>query len=298
MLDISRTKGTFPEKELAGEFSNYVTLNNVDVHYEFAKGKPKDTLVVLLHGFGASTFSYRKIMAELSSYGDVVSYDRPCFGLTVRPKTWSGQNPYIFPAQVKLLDAVINHFGPDKKVILIGHSAGAGIAAEWALENQERVKALILEEPAILNAPPINKTVGKILRSRLFDHLGPRLVAGFSKTGLKILYNSWHDQSGITEEVLENYTRPLKVIGWEAAFWEFSRHGVQSKIQNHLDKLSVPVLVFVADDDKIIPPASSKKVASLIPGSKLVEIKQCGHIPHEEKPKEFLANVAEFIHQQ
>ncbi|MFM8927599.1 MAG: alpha/beta fold hydrolase [Rhodoluna sp.] len=298
MLDISKTKGRFQEKELAGEFSNYISLNGVEVQYEFVEGKSKDTLVVLLHGFGASSFSYRKVMQDLSVYGEVVSYDRPCFGLTVRPKSWIGENPYTFPAQVKLLDAVINHFGPSKKVILVGHSAGAGIASEWTLDNQDRVKALVLEEPAILSAPPINKTVGKLLKSKLFDHLGPRLVAGFSKTGMKILYNSWHDRAGITEEVLENYTRPLQVVGWEAAFWEFSRHGVQSRIQNHLGELRVPVLVFVADDDRIIPPESSKKVASLIPGSTLIEIKNCGHIPHEEKPKEFLENLHKFIDQQ
>lgn len=298
MLRISGTKGEFDEKELAGEFSNFIELNGVEVHYEFAKGSASDCLVVLLHGFGASTFSYRKIMSRLTEFGDVISYDRPCFGLTVRPKSWVGLNPYTFPAQVGLLDALIKHFGKSKKVILIGHSAGAGIAAEWALDNPALVRALVLEEPAILNAPPINKALGKLLKTKPFDWIGPRLVAGFKKTGLKILYASWFDKSGITDEVLENYTRPLKVRGWEAAFWEFSRNGVQSKIQNKLADLKVPTLVFVADGDKIIPPESSKRVATLIPEAKLVEINQCGHIPHEEKPDEFLAAVKDFIRQQ
>jgi len=298
MLRIASSKGEFTEKELAGEYSNYVVLNDVDVHYEFAKGENKNQLVVLLHGFGASTFSYRKIMDKLTQYGDVISYDRPCFGLTVRPKQWTGENPYTFPAQVKLLDAVVEHFGKGKKVILVGHSAGAGIAAEWALANQDRVSALVLEEPAILNAPPVNKVLRRLFTSKPFDFIGPRLVAGFRKAGLKILYSSWVDQSGITEEVLDNYTRPLKIKGWEAAFWEFTRYGVQSKIQNLLGELRVATLVFVADGDKIIPPASSRKVASLVPGSKLVEISNCGHIPHEEKPVEFLRELESFIDQR
>lgn len=298
MLRISGTKGEFEEKELAHEFSNFIELNGIELHYEFAKGKTSKRLVVLLHGFGASTYSYRKIMNKLSVYGDVISYDRPCFGLTVRPKTWEGQNPYTFPSQVKLLDAIIDHFGQGRKVILVGHSAGAGIAAEWALSHQDQVDALVLEEPAILNAPPVNKVLGRLLRSKAFDWIGPRLVAGFRKTGLKILYGSWVDKSGITDEVLENYTLPLKIKGWEAAFWEFSRYGVQSTIQDHLAELTVPTLVFVADGDKIIPPASSKKVASAIPNSKLVEIANCGHIPHEEKPDEFLNAVQGFIRQR
>lgn len=298
MLRISGTKGKFDEKDLAGKYSNFIQLNGIDVHYEFAKGKASDSIVVLLHGFGASTFSYRKILDDLTQFGDVISYDRPCFGLTVRPKSWHGLNPYTFPAQVMLLDALIKHFGKGKKVILVGHSAGAGIAAEWSLDHIDSVKALVLEEPAILNAPPVNKFLGMILKSRPFDWIGPRLVAGFQKTGMKILYASWVDKKGITEEVLENYTKPLKIRGWEAAFWEFSRYGVQSRIQDHLAELAVPTLVFVADGDKIIPPASSRKVAAAIPLAKLVEITNCGHIPHEEKPKEFLSALKSFIHRQ
>ncbi|MEY3406634.1 MAG: hypothetical protein RLZZ556_706 [Actinomycetota bacterium] len=298
MLYTSKTKGEVTEKDLAGEFSKFVTLGDVEVHYEFAKGKKADTLVVLLHGFGANTFSYRKIINEFTNYGDVVSYDRPCFGLTVRPKSWSGQNPYSFPAQVKLLDAVIEHFGSGKKVILVGHSAGAGIAAEWAVDHEDRLRGLILEEPAILNTPPTRGVIGGLFRSRLLNRLGPRLVAGFKDTGLKILYKSWFDKSGITEEVLHYYTLPLKVIGWEAAFWEFTRQGVNSTIQDRLGDFKLPVLVFVADHDEIVSRTQIRKVAELIPNSTLVEITNCGHIPHEEKPKEFLQAVSDFLSQR
>lgn len=297
MLYTKKTKGTQTEKELAGEFSKFVSINDVEVHYEFAKGKSK-TLVVLLHGFGASTYSYRHLLKQFSKFGDVIAYDRPCFGLTVRPKTWTGDNPYTFPAQVKLLDGIVEHFGQGKQIILVGHSAGAGIAAEWALTNQDRVAALILEEPAILARPPAPKLLGSLLKSRAFDRLGPRLVAGFQKTGLGILYKSWFDKSGITEEVLENYQLPLKIKGWEAAFWEFSRNGVDSIIQDHLAELKIPTMVFAADNDEIILPKYSIAVAELIPNAHLVKLTDCGHIPHEEKPKEFMQAVTDLINQR
>jgi pimeloyl-ACP methyl ester carboxylesterase len=297
MLYTKNTKGQLSERELAKEFSKFITINNVDVHYEFAKGKV-GYLVVLLHGFGASTFSYRHLLKQFSKYGDVIAYDRPCFGLTVRPKSWTGENPYSFPAQVKLLDGIVEQFGTGRQIILVGHSAGAGIAAEWALTNQERVAGLILEEPAILARPPMPNALGKLLKSRLFDRLGPRLVAGFQKTGLSILYKSWFDKSGITEEVLENYQIPLKVYGWEAAFWEFSRSGVDSIIQDHLAEIKVPTLVFAADQDEIILPKYSIEVANQIPTAKLVKVSECGHIPHEEKPEEFMQAVQELLSQR
>ena len=48
---------------------------------------------ILLHGFGASTFSWREVMAPLAEAGQVIAYDRPGFGLTERPLTWEGVNP-------------------------------------------------------------------------------------------------------------------------------------------------------------------------------------------------------------
>jgi len=294
MLYTKTSKGTRSEKELAKEFSNFKTLNGIEVHYEFAKGK-SGYLVVLLHGFGANTFSFRHLLKQFSHFGDVIAYDRPCFGLTVRPKEWAGENPYGFQAQLKLLDAIVQEFGKSRKIILLGHSAGAAIAAEWALFNADKVSALILEEPAILSKPLVPHALGKLFRSRLFDRLGVRMVAGFQKTGLAILYRSWHDKTGITQEALENYQLPLQVKGWEAAFWEFTRNGVDSSIQDNLMDLHVKTLVTVADHDEIIYPHYSIRVAEHVPNSKLVEFKDCGHIPHEEKPEEFMAAVADFL---
>ena len=294
MLYTKTSKGTQTEKELAGEYSNFITLNGIEVHYEFAKGK-SDYLVVLLHGFGASTFSFRHLLQDFAKFGDVIAYDRPCFGLTVRPKDWLGENPYGFQAQLKLLDAIVQEFGKSKKIILVGHSAGAAIAAEWALFNADKVAALILEEPAILSKPLVPHSLGKLFRSKLFDRVGVRLVSGFQKTGLAILYRSWYDKSGITEEALESYQLPLKIKGWEAAFWEFTRNGVDSSIQDNLADLHVRTLVTVADHDEIIYPKYSIKVAHHIPNSTLVEFKNCGHIPHEEQPKEFMGAVADFL---
>ena len=296
-LHIKSSKGTLLETDLAGAYSNFVELDGIQIHYEFAKGKNQKNLLVLLHGFGANTFSYRKILKQLSVYGDVLSYDRPCFGLTVRPKTWQGTNPYSYKAQLEILGNLIDHFGKNKQVILFGHSAGAAIAAEWAYANKARVKALVFEDPAILTVPPVSPCLSKVVKTKPFDYLGPRLVAGFKKAGTKILYKSWFDQKGITKEVLDGYYLPLEIKGWEAAFWEFMRSGNQATIQKNLNKLKTPVLVITGDHDEIVPVKDSVEVAKRLPKSQLVKVENCGHIPHEEKPEEFLSAVKGFISQ-
>ncbi|MEM2021022.1 MAG: hypothetical protein QXP80_02200 [Zestosphaera sp.] len=72
-----------PVEDLAQEWSRFVIVNGVKIHYveEFGEG---DYTFILLHGFGASVFSWREVFKELSKYGRVVGFDRPGFGLTER----------------------------------------------------------------------------------------------------------------------------------------------------------------------------------------------------------------------
>ena len=298
-LYTNSSKGTKTEQELAHDLSNFVEIGQVSVHYEISGdvSNLKQPLIVLLHGFGANTFSWRKQMKPLSKFGLVVSYDRPAFGLTVRPKHWKEHNPYGFRAQIELLNGIIKYFGPARKVILIGHSAGAAIAAEWALNNQKRVLGLVFEGPAILTLPPSPKPMAKLMRTSAFDRIGPRLVGGFKKAGTEILYRSWFDKSKITPEVKEGYFLPLQVKGWEAGFWEFVRVGNPVTVQSRLPELKVPALVITGDPDEIIPTKDSVKISELLPNSKLVVFPNCGHIPHEEKADYFETAVETFIRQ-
>jgi pimeloyl-ACP methyl ester carboxylesterase len=295
-LNYKATKGTKSEKDLAHDFSRFIAVADVELHYEFQDSK-QDTLFVLLHGFGANTYSFRKLLPELSKFGKVISYDRPAFGLTVRPKSWSGENPYSYNYQILLLDELIKSFGPTSKVILLGHSAGAAVATEWALNNQDRVDALILEAPAFRTFKSGPKPASKLLHSTVMNSLGPRLVAGFKKAGTKILYRSWFDDSGITQEVFDAYYLPLEIQGWEAAFWEFTRNGVQSTINEHLIEIKIPTLVITGDHDQVIPTRYSIAVSKNIADAKLKIVDSCGHIPHEEKPKEFMESVSAFLRQ-
>ncbi len=56
------------------------------MHYK--KYGDGEKVFILLHGFGASLFSWREIVEPLSQYGTVIAYDRPAFGLTERPMQW------------------------------------------------------------------------------------------------------------------------------------------------------------------------------------------------------------------
>lgn len=58
------------------------------------------------------------------------------------------------------------------------------------------------------------------------------------------------------------------------------------------------VLVVTGDKDCLVPVWNSKRISEAIPGSSFEVMKECGHIPHEEKPDEFLPIVARFLKTQ
>ncbi|XP_022632137.1 uncharacterized protein LOC106779086 isoform X2 [Vigna radiata var. radiata] len=127
--------------------------------------------MILLHGFGASVFSWKQVMKPLAEVAGskVLAFDRPAFGLTSRVNL--SKHPSSETEDTKPLNAYSMAFSVlatlhfikllnAEKVILIGHSAGSLVAVNTYFEAPERIAALILVAPAIfapLTAPKIVK---------------------------------------------------------------------------------------------------------------------------------------------
>jgi pimeloyl-ACP methyl ester carboxylesterase len=291
---------TAPISELADADSHFVQVNGISVHYKiYGSGEP---VMILLHGFGASTFSWREVTGPLSQSGTVIAYDRPAFGLTERPlpgpKGWNGQNPYGPEANVSLLIGLMDALQV-KKAVLVGNSAGGTVAVQTALKNPERVSALILVDAAIYPGTSGNRfgLLAPLVNTPQMDRLGPyftRSLAG--DQGTQFLRTAWHDPSKITDAITTGYRKPLKVENWDIALWEYTKAGSGNEdLPQQLKLLHMPVLVLAGDDDQIIPTDLSTQLARDIPGSKLTIITACGHLPQEECPQSFLKSVSGFL---
>ncbi len=293
------SSGTLTKEEAAAEIwgseSKFVELAGQEVHYVTAGNPSAKRLIVLLHGFGASAFSYKDVLQPLGEIGYVIAYDRTGFGFTERPTSWGGTDPYGIEGQLQLLDELVTEFGANKEVVILGHSAGGNVAASYAEAYPEKVQKLVLFAPAVGLAGAPGSGFSWIFSIPQIDHLGPLLVSTIATSGLDLLYESYVDDSKITEEVLAGYTAPLKVQGWEKAFWLFNKAPRSNGVGERISEISMPTLVITGDTDTVVPTADSEAVAKKIPGAKLVVISNTGHLPNEEKPEEFAKNVIEFI---
>jgi pimeloyl-ACP methyl ester carboxylesterase len=233
-------------------------------------------------------------MESFSQLGTVIMYDRPAFGLTERPLSWEGQNPYGSEAQVALLVGLLDHFGV-QQAILVGNSAGGTVAMQTTLAHPERVAALILVDPAVYAGGGAPEWVRPLLNTPQMRRLGPLVARQIQARGPELIEIAWHDPARLPPEVLDLYKKPLQVENWDRALWEFTLASHPSGLAERLSEFTLPLLVITGDDDRIVPTADSIRLAGELPGAGLVVIPDAGHVPHEEQPEAFMLAVNDFL---
>jgi len=293
------SSGTLTITEAAGDDAKFVTLSGLQVHVQTAEytGDCACTppVIVLLHGFGASTFSWREVLRPLTQVGDVIAYDRPGFGFTERPTEWKGDNPYGTSGNLALLDALLDELADDRKVIMIGHSAGGQLAAEYARLNPQKVDRLVLVAPAVFTSGGLPSWLAPVLAIPQIDRLGPLAVASIASSGEDLLRQSFFDQSVLTDAVYEGYRRPLTVQGWEEGLWRVTTAPRDNDLLANLASIEQPTLLITGDTDTVVPTADTERLATELSSVSLVVIPRSGHLSQEETPEQFVSAVLDWV---
>ncbi len=291
LVPVRKLKGLLSPAALAGPDSQFVKVpfagtDGIDFHY-VASGSGEPTFL-LLHGFAANVYTWDKVREFFAARGTAVAYDRIPFGLSERlvEGDWRGENPYTPEAALAQLVAFMDAMNIDKAV-LVGNSAGGQLAARAAIAYPERVQALILVDAAIytVGSPTF---VAPLLNTPQMRHLGPLIARAFARSNA-LLERAYHDLDHLTPEARERAMVSVQVTDWDAAFWEFTAvSSSQPDITEELNQISVPTLVITGDDDRLVPPAESERLAAEIPEAELAVIPACGHVPHDECPQAFM----------
>jgi pimeloyl-ACP methyl ester carboxylesterase len=260
-----------------------------------------ERLIVLLHGFGASTFSWRTVIGQLAVLGHVIAYDRPGFGFTpLVDRAGAGYgsvspDPYSLAGQVDLLKAVIDTEARGRDVIVVGHSAGALVTTEFVLRHPGVAKGLILESPAVWRRPPIPAGFGALMRAPFLEKFGDRLLSSFDKAGMKILKQSFYDERNLTQFIIDGYRAPMQQNTWRISLWRFMSASQQNRVRENLGNLGLPVFMITGDHDTVVKVEDTFKVTERIPGHSIYVVPNAGHLAHEERPDDFVRVVTKFI---
>ncbi len=292
LIPVPPLTGARSIEELADPDSQFVDVNGQKIHYKIAgSGEP---VMIFLHGFASSTNSWEGVMAPLSQRGTVVTFDRPAFGLSARPLTWKGENPYSPEAQTDLVVGLMDQLGIEQAV-LVGNSAGGSVAVNTTLRYPERVLALVLVDPAIYSGGGAPSWVQPLLKTPQMRRLGPLVARSLLSRSEALIQQAWHDPTQITSETLGEYRRFTQIADWDKALWEFTLASRDLNLEERLDELNLPVLVITGDDDRIVPTEESVRLSEELPAAELAVIPNCGHVPQEECPGPFVQALVTFV---
>jgi pimeloyl-ACP methyl ester carboxylesterase len=267
---------------------HYVTVGNERLWVE-ESGPKEAPAVLLIHGYGASGQSWRKIRPTLAQRYRVVVVDMPGFGRSDKyPGDYSIKS--IGRKLFKVLDARGIH-----RVHLVGHSFGTAVALGMGQLDPRRVRSLTLIASFAYEdqLPPFMiwaraPGMGEFLYAVIWDQrLDDRLTYAFYDP------DRYAHPDGV-DEARKNFDHP----GAMAASLATVRAMRLEPLEQRYAKMKLPTLIISGRDDRVTRLPAARRLAADLPDARHVVIPRCGHIPIIEQPAKVLQALQPFLAQQ
>ncbi len=233
-------------------------MGGYPVRYEVAgEGDP----VVLVHGLSGSTRWWSRNVPALARGYQVYIVDLPGFGALRRLR-----RHFVLTETASWLVAWMKAVGLDK-AHLVGHSMGGYICLQLATQQPEVVRRLVLVSPA---GVPAGRS--------LLGHLVPLLLTAryAARSFLPVLaYDAVR-------------TGPVTLL-------RVARDLLAEDVRENLHFIEAPTLLIWGEKDPLISPSAGDLLQKEIPGSSLILLKNAGHVPMFERPREFNAALLLFL---
>jgi pimeloyl-ACP methyl ester carboxylesterase len=256
---------------------------------ETGKGRP----IVLLHGLGASSYTWREITPTLAKTNRVIAIDLKGFGESDKPL----DEAYSIADQAKLVEDFLARRDL-RGVTLVGHSFGGAVAMAVALDDDNaarpRIEKLVLIDSLAYEQPV--PFFFRVLRTPVIGELGLNLIPADLQIARALAVAYYHDDR-VTDETIATYATPLQTEGGKHALLRT----VDSLMKEDADvfaaryrTLKTPALLIWCEHDRIVPLRFGRRLWQDLPNAQIDVIEDCGHIPQEEEPKQTLAAIQGF----
>jgi pimeloyl-ACP methyl ester carboxylesterase len=271
------------------DYSYMKEINGIDIYYEFYENPQAKKTLFFLHGFLASGFCYRSVIPDLNKKYQIVNVDFPPYGNSGKSLKFT----FSFKNIAKTLIELIKELQL-KNVVLVGHSMGGQIGLYMIREKSD-----IFEKAVLLASSGYLRQVKKPLIMLSYFPFAHQLVKRrLVKSGGVVgnLKNVVHDEKKITQEMIDGYLEPyIKNDEIFHALAKFVRDREGDLTQEDLQKIETPCLLVWGEFDKIVPVGVGKRLHKDLPHSKLVILKNTGHLIPEEEPDQTVQLIEEFI---
>lgn len=254
--------------------------------YETGCGQP----VLLIHGLPGCIEDWEPIMPELSKKFHVIAYDRPGHGFSS-----ANSLKYNLDHNADIAFAIVHKLGLNNPVI-VGHSYGGSITLAMAVRDLPTIKAFVSVSP-VISTKGKPDLIFKILKIplmgsalRLFIKLfGHNMV----KKGMEIAFDP--NQQDMPRDFINKrcmiISLPNNVV--TSAREEMAIGPDLSNITNHYDKIKKPLFIVHGSNDRVAPVGDAISLHEKVSDSKLILLKETGHMVQYAKPTELIKVIEE-----
>jgi pimeloyl-ACP methyl ester carboxylesterase len=254
--------------------------------------------LLLLHALGESALDWRWVLSDLARTHRVYAPDLPGFGDSAKPA--ADYSPAFFERfAAAFLDAL-----EVERTAVIGNSLGGLIALRLALFESSRISAL-----ALVDSAGLGRKVSSALKWPALPGYGEAAIT-LSKTPLGATQRAWlripllfARPERVPPEWIEEQYRLSQLPGFSQAVVAALRAqvdpgGQREVLLDRLPSLEIPTLVVWGESDRIFPVSQARDAVAHLREGSLELVPDCGHLPHVERPKRFVAALDRFLGEQ
>ena len=276
-----------------------VQVDGLDLFYREA-GPADAPVVLLLHGFPASSFMYRDLIAQLADRFRVVAPDYPGFGYSAAPSTQDFV--YTFDRLADVIEKFTDRLGLDRYAIYM-QDFGGPVGLRLASRRPEKVSALIVQNanayeqglPDSFWAPartlwrdPSPSNFAKMREAAISDSALEWNYTHGVKDPTRINPDNW-----VLQRALVN--RPGNKEIMLALLYDYRTNlGQYANWQEYFRKHQPPMLIVWGKNDAIFPATGARAYLRDLPQAEL-HLLDTGHFALEDKAGEIARHMRDFL---
>jgi len=251
-------------------------------------------VILFLHGFAESRFTWRYLAGGLASKYRVISLDLKGFGESPKPK----DGHYSIYDQAIAVQAFIEEHQL-KNITLVGHSFGGGVALALTLMAKERSLETI-DRLILLAAAGYKQSLPSMLRDLnrpIIGRVGVYLMPAYYQAIEGYKY-AFYDHSKIPAVGVHESAKNFSRSGARYVFLHTARQLVPddiNEISQQYVRIKQPALLIWGDKDRVIPLRYGHRLDKDLPNSRLEILSNVGHMTQEEAPEEVLSLIKNFM---
>lgn len=244
--------------------------------------------VLLLHGFVQASWAWRHNIEALSAHFTVHALCLPGFGWSDKPKAAS----FRLAEQARRVLLWMTHMNISR-ADLVGNSLGGALALQLAALEPDRVRRMVLVNPAGAGSYPM----AWLARMQL-PAWAPALALPGIPFGLKLgLRYGAYRKLPVDDDYMSHFLAPLGTHGAAHAALSVAQsyNADLSALERRIGGILQPTLIVRGGADRVMPDRIVTRIAEQLPHSRLVRFSESGHCPMEEEPGRFNRVCAGFL---